>query len=63
MGAERRIDVMLSSTFRELVEHREAVLAAMNGPASRDEFSRWTAYSEMIARGSGPGARHQSFAD
>ena len=31
MGAKRRIDVMLSSTFLDLVEHREAVIAAMNG--------------------------------
>ena len=28
---KRRIDVMLSSTFRDLVEHREAIIAAMNG--------------------------------
>ncbi len=28
---KQRIDVMLSSTFRDLVEHRKAVIAAMNG--------------------------------
>ena len=31
MGGKRRIDVMLSSTFRDLQLHREAVIAAMNG--------------------------------
>ncbi len=31
MGGKRRIDVMLSSTFFDLVEHREAVLNVMNG--------------------------------
>lgn len=31
MDAKRRIDVMLSSTFIDLVEHRETVIASMNG--------------------------------
>lgn len=31
MGAKRRIDVMLSSTFLDLEQHRAAVIAAMNG--------------------------------
>jgi hypothetical protein len=31
MGGKRRIDVVLSSTFRDLVRHREAVIAAMTG--------------------------------
>jgi hypothetical protein len=31
MGEKRRIDVMLSSTFRDLVRHREAVITAMTG--------------------------------
>jgi hypothetical protein len=31
VGAKRRIDVMLSSTFLDLRRHREAVIAAMNG--------------------------------
>jgi tetratricopeptide (TPR) repeat protein len=31
MVAKRRIDVMLSSTFSDLVRHREAVIAAMTG--------------------------------
>lgn len=31
MGEKRRIDVMLSSTFLDLEEHRAAVLEAMNG--------------------------------
>lgn len=31
VGAKRRIDVMLSSTFRDLEQHRKAVIAAMNG--------------------------------
>jgi hypothetical protein len=31
VGAKRRIDVMLSSTFRDLEQHRAAVIAAMNG--------------------------------
>ena len=30
MGGKRRIDVMLSSTFRELEQHRSAVIDAMN---------------------------------
>ncbi|HMA73041.1 MAG TPA: DUF4062 domain-containing protein [Xanthobacteraceae bacterium] len=51
MGAKRRIDVMLSSTFRDLEQHREAVIAAMNGlqltPLAQ-EFDAALPVSELI---------------
>lgn len=51
MGEKRRIDVMLSSTFRDLVEHRKAVIDAMTGELltpRAQEFDSALADSDLI---------------